>query len=534
MRRFAALYERLDRSTATGDKRAALVDYFRDAPARDAAWALWLLAGGKVGGPRARIATTGELRAWIAETSGNPDWLVEASHHAVGDLAETLALLLDDPAVAAPDTGLADWIERRLMPVANADPAERRDVVVTAWRSLCFRERLVFNKVLTGALRVGVSAGLVQKALAELSGLDIARIAQRMLGRWAPSAAFLQGLLSPDVQPGDAALPYPFFLASPLEIEAGALGDIGDWLLEWKWDGIRLQLIRRRADIALWSRGEERMDGRFPEIEAAAALLARDAVIDGELLAWQGEAPAPMPFSALQTRIQRLKPGPKTLAATPARVLAYDLLELDGEDLRERPLAERRTLLAELLGTAAHPLLRLSPEVAAQGWEQAADLREQARERGVEGLMLKRRESPYRHGRKRGDWWKWKVDPLTIDAVLVYAQSGSGRRSTLYTDYTFALWDGDALVPVAKAYSGLDDKEILRLDRWIRANTVQRFGPVRSVVPEHVFELGFEGVNSSTRHKSGVAVRFPRILRWRADKPASEADRIETLRALTQ
>lgn len=534
MHRFAALYERLDRSTGTVDKRAALITYFREAPARDASWALWLLAGGKVGGPRARIATSGELRAWIAEASGNPDWLVEASHHAVGDLAETLALLLDDPPQPGPDTGLADWIELRLMPIANGDSAARREVVVAAWRSLCFRERLVFNKVLTGALRVGVSTGLVQKALAELSGLDIARIAQRMLGRWTPSAAFMQSLLSPDAQLGDAALPYPFFLASPLEIEASALGDIGDWLLEWKWDGIRLQLIRRGADIALWSRGEERMDGRFPEIEGAAALLARDAVIDGELLAWRGDAPTPLPFSALQTRIQRLKPGLKTLAAAPARVIAYDLLELDGEDLRERPLVERRALLAELLHTSPHPLLRLSPEVVTKSWERAGDLRAQARDRGVEGLMLKRRESPYAHGRKRGSWWKWKVDPLTIDAVLVYAQSGSGRRSTLYTDYTFALWDGEALVPVAKAYSGLDDKEILRLDRWIRANTVQRFGPVRAVTPEHVFELGFEGVNASTRHKSGVAVRFPRILRWRTDKPASEADRIEALRTLAQ
>jgi len=534
MRRFAALYERLDRSTGTGDKRAALVDYFREAPPRDAAWALWLLAGGKVGGARARIASPGELRAWIGEETGNPDWLVEASHHAVGDLAETLALLLDDPAEAGGDIGLADWIERRLVPVANAAPEARRAVIVTAWRGLCFGERLVFNKLLTGALRVGVSVGLVQKALAEYSGLDIALIAQRMLGRWTPSAEFLEGLLSPDAQPGDAALPYPFFLASPLEAEAATLGDIDQWLLEWKWDGIRLQLIRRDGDVALWSRGEERMDGRFPEIEAAAMALPRDAVIDGELLAWKGEEPVPLPFSALQTRIQRLKPGPKALANAPARVLAYDLLELEGDDLRERPLVERRRLLAGLLDSAAHPLLRLSPEVGTSDWDAAARLREEARGRGVEGLMLKRGDSPYRHGRKRGDWWKWKVDPLTVDAVLVYAQSGSGRRSTLYTDYTFALWDGDVLVPVAKAYSGLDDKEILQLDRWIRANTVERFGPVRSVAAEHVFELGFEGVNVSKRHKSGVAVRFPRILRWRTDKPASEADRIESLRALAR
>ncbi|NLC59894.1 MAG: ATP-dependent DNA ligase [Gammaproteobacteria bacterium] len=542
MRRFAALYERLDRSTGTTDKRQALVDYFSAAPPADAAWALWLLAGGKIGGARSKIAGTGELRTWIGEETGYPAWLVEACHHQVGDLAETLALLLDDPPPEreAADTGLAQWVEQRLAPVANAAPELRREVVVQAWRSLAFRERLAFNKLLTGALRVGVSQGLVQQALAQMSGVDIALIAQRMLGRWTPSAQFLERLLSDQPQPGDAALPYPFFLASPLEAEPETLGAIDDWLLEWKWDGIRLQLIRRDGEVALWSRGEERMDGRFPEIEAAAALLRRECVIDGELMAWQPGESAPMPFSALQTRIQRLNPGPKSLAAAPARVLAYDLLELDGEDLRARPLQERREMLTRLLGSQPVPegedvpRIVLSPLVEAGSWAQAAGLREGSRELGVEGLMLKRIDSPYRHGRKRGDWWKWKVDPLTIDAVLIYAQSGSGRRSTLFTDYTFGLWDGDALVPVAKAYSGLDDKEILKLDRWIRGNTLERFGPVRSVQPEHVFELAFEGVNRSSRHKSGVAVRFPRIRRWRTDKPAAEADRIESLRALAR
>lgn len=276
------------------------------------------------------------------------------------------------------------------------------------------------------------------------------------------------------------------------------------------------------------------MDGRFPEIEQALAGLPWDAVIDGELLAWHPESAAPQPFTALQTRIQRRKPSPKILRETPVRVQAYDLLELAGEDLRERPLAERRSHLAALLDAHASPLLALSPHVEAPGWAHAAQLRAQARERGVEGLMLKRLASPYRHGRKRGDWWKWKIDPLTIDAVLIYAQAGHGRRSTLHTDYTFALWDGEALVPVAKAYSGLSDAEILRLDRWIRAHTTERFGPVRAVTPHHVFELGFEGVNRSSRHKSGVAVRFPRILRWREDKPHTEADRLEALKALAQ
>ncbi|RZA34618.1 MAG: ATP-dependent DNA ligase [Lysobacteraceae bacterium] len=529
MKMFADLYRELDQSTATLDKRAALVRYFRQAPPADAAWAMWLLAGGKL----TRIANTRELREWIVQESGQPDWLVEDSYDHVGDLAETLTLLLGDPVSPTPDRSLVEWIEGILLPVANKEPELRRAAVVGGWNALRFDERLLFNKLLTGALRVGVSQRLVQQALAEMSGIDIARIAQRMLGTWKPTPEFLRNLLTIEELPEDRQQPYPFFLASPLENEATTLGDIGDWLLEWKWDGIRLQLIRRNGEVALWSRGEERLDGRFPEIEIAAMTLPRDCVIDGELLAWR-DGDAPMPFTALQTRIQRRKPGAKTLADTPARVLAYDLLELDGEDLRLRPLSERRALLESLLAEHADPRIVVSPRVNAETWEAAALLREGARERGVEGLMLKRADSAYQSGRRRGDWWKWKIDPLTIDAVLVYAQSGHGRRSTLYTDYTFGVWDGDTLVPVAKAYSGLDDKEILSLDSWIRANTLERFGPVRSVKAHHVFELGFEAVNRSKRHKSGIAVRFPRILRWRKDKPMTEADRLETLQALAR
>jgi DNA ligase-1 len=539
MKRFARLYRELDRSTATLDKRAALIAYFRDAAPRDAAWALFLLSGGKIAGAKTKIANTRELREWVAAVSDTPDWLVDDSYDQVGDLAETLALLLDDPAAASPDIALADWIEDRLLQVANRDAELRRAVVVDAWRTLAFDERLLFNKLLTGALRVGVSQRLVQQALAEMSGVDIARIAQRMLGAWTPTPDFLRDLLSADELPGDRRQPYPFFLASPLEAAPDTLGDIGDWLLEWKWDGIRLQLIRREGEAALWSRGEERLDGRFPEIEAAAATLPRDCVLDGELLTWRPGDDAPLPFTALQTRIQRLKPGKKSLADAPVRMQAYDLLELDGEDWRERPLGERRAALQALVAeydarADGDPRIVLSPEVAAASWPDAAVQRDEARARGVEGLMLKRRSSPYQVGRRRGDWWKWKIDPLTIDAVLLYAQAGHGRRSTLYTDYTFGVWDGDTLVPVAKAYSGLDDREILDLDKWIRAHTLERFGPVRSVQAHHVFELGFEAVNRSTRHKSGVAVRFPRILRWRRDKPMAEADRLETLQALAR
>jgi DNA ligase 1 len=533
MRRFADLYQRLDRSTATLDKRAALVDYFRSAPPADAAWALWLLAGGKIGGAKARIAGSTELRDWIAQASALPAWLVDECYDHVGDLAETLTLLLDDPP-ASDDTPLHVWIEQRLLGVAGADAQTRRELICGAWTSLDSGQRFVFNKLLTGALRVGVSQRLVQQALAELSGVDIARIAQRMLGAWQPSPTFLAALLSPQETATDRAQPYPFFLASPLEGEPDALGPAQDWLLEWKWDGIRLQLIRRHGQTALWSRGEERLDGRFPEIEAAAQRLPRDCVLDGELLAWRDGDDAPLPFAALQTRIQRRKPGAKSLAEAPARLLAYDLLERDGEDWREQPLALRREALAKLLDGLDDARIALSPQVAAQDWDAAAQLRDQARERGVEGLMLKRHDSTYQVGRRRGDWWKWKIAPLNIDAVLLYAQAGHGRRSTLFTDYTFGLWSDGKLVPVAKAYSGLDDAEILELDKWIRAHTTERFGPVRAVQPGQVFELGFEAVNRSTRHKAGFAVRFPRILRWRRDKTPAEADTLDALRALAR
>jgi DNA ligase-1 len=533
MRAFAALYRRLDQSTSLLDKKAALLDYFRQARPADAAWGLRLLTGGKVGGARMRIASGAELRLWLAEVSALPGWLIDESYAHVGDLAETITLLLSEPAGTPQELYLSAWIEERLLPVANGSQVDRRFVVTSAWSQLTFHERLVFNKLLTGSLRVGVSSGLVHRVLADISGLDVARIAQRLLGEWPPTPEFFQRLLSAQERAEDLSQPLPFFLASALEGEPQQLGPVGDWLLEWKWDGIRLQLIRRGGRTALWSRGEERLDGRFPELETAAARLPVDAVLDGELLAWDEER-GPRPFTVLQRRIQRRRPSAELIRSVPTRLLVYDLLEVAGRDLRGETLQERRRQLSQLLGALADPVVALSDEVPAASWDEAAVARDLARERGAEGLMVKRRTSSYQAGRRRGDWWKWKVAPLTVDAVLLYAQAGHGRRSTLFTDYTFGLWRDQELVPVAKAYSGLSDKEILTLDRWIRAHTLERFGPVRSVRPHHVFELGFEAVNRSTRHKSGVAVRFPRILRWRMDKPIAEADRLEALQALAR
>jgi DNA ligase-1 len=529
MRRFAQLYAALDRTGSTTAKRDAIAAYLHDAPPADAAWAVYVLGGGKL----RRLASVTELRQATREATGYPDWLVEESYAHVGDLAEAIALLLP-PGQPSDDASLHVWMEDRLPGLTRLDPAARVAQLQAWWQALPGEEVYLLNKLITGALRVGVSRRLVIQALALWSQLPTDLIAHRLSGDWTPGAASLAALAQPAEDDAHRAhRPYPFFLASPLEAPAQSLGERGEWLAEWKWDGIRAQLMRRDDQARLWSRGEERLDGRFPEIEQATCALPAGCVLDGEILAWDDDAAAPRPFTALQKRIGKLKPGARLLAATPVRFMAYDLLELDGADLREAPLRERRERLTELL-EGAPPALLLSPAADTDDWAALARLREQSRERRTEGLMLKRLDSPYRVGRKRGDWWKWKVDPYTLDAVLIYAQSGHGRRAGLFTDYTFGVWDRGHLVPVAKAYSGLDDAEIARLDAWIRTHTIERFGPVRSVEPRHVFELAYEAIQGSSRHKSGVAVRFPRILRWRTDLSIRDADRLEDLRRMAE
>ncbi len=531
MKQFTDLYVALDATTRTNEKIAAMRDYFDGAPPADAAWAVYFLSGRR---PK-RLLSAALLRRWAAEVAGVPEWLQEESYHAVGDSAEAAALLLP---VAERSSGrpLHDWIERVVLPLRELPEAEQRAAVVAAWDELDDDQRYLFNKLITGGFRVGVSQRLLVRALAAAASLPDTTIAHRLMGAWEPAAAFYETLVHPEEQAGeDAGRPYPFFLAYPLEGDPAQLGDVAEWQVEWKWDGIRAQLIRRGGETFLWSRGEELVTDRYPEVAEAAAALP-DCVIDGELLAWDFDAGRPQPFAALQQRIGRKNVTRKTLADTPVILLAYDLLEWAGKDWRERPLSERRARLAEALAAADSPRLPLSAVVEAASWSELELLREESRERGVEGFMIKRRSSPYRTGRKRGDWWKWKVDPYTIDAVLIYAQRGSGRRAGLYTDYTFALWSEEdgrrELVPFAKAYSGLTDAEIREVDRFVRANTTERFGPVRSVRPELVMEIAFEAIQASNRHKSGVAVRFPRILRWRRDKKVEEADTLATLKGM--
>ena len=548
MKAFAALYHELDASTSNLAKQAALQRYLREADAADAAWAVYFLAGGK---PR-QLVPVKLLRLLAQEAAGLPEWLFDESYDAVGDLAETIALLLPPP-TDAHDLGLAEWVEQHLLPLRDAaknTPDELPDRLRAQWRQLAPEEGLVYFKLITGAFRVGVSKLQVTQALAAVGGIDAKRVAQRLMGYThiggRPRADDYQALIAPETgseqEQKTSGQPYPFFLAHPfnlpLEQFDAVLGPPSDWIVEWKWDGIRAQLVKRAGAAWVWSRGEELVTERFPELAALGEALPDGTVLDGEIVVWrEGRV---QPFAELQKRIGRKTLGAKLLRDTPVVLLAYDILEWEGRDLRALPQSQRRVLLDELVARMDHPSLLPSPVLAGADWPDLARQREAARAMGVEGMMLKRRDAQYGVGRTKdvGVWWKWKIDPLSVDAVLIYAQRGHGRRASLFSDYTFAVWDGPPgqedrkLVPFAKAYSGLTDAEMARVDAIIRKTTVESFGPVKSVKPTLVFELGFEGIARSTRHKSGIAVRFPRMLRWREDKPVEEADTLQTLAAL--
>ncbi|HEY9679703.1 MAG TPA: ATP-dependent DNA ligase [Drouetiella sp.] len=548
MRDFTNLFIALDETNKTNEKVAAMKRYLESATPADAAWAIYFLTGRK---PK-QLMQIPKLVSLAIAAAGLPDWLFAESYDATGDMAETIALLLPE-STKSTNQSLSEWVENRLLPLRGATEQAQYEAVLSAWEELNESQRFIWNKLLTGAFRVGVSQQLVIRALSQVSNLEPAVVAHRLMGTWEPTPEFYTRLVAPETDDADISRPYPFYLAYPFESEPESLGDVHEWQAEWKWDGIRSQLIRRGGQSFIWSRGEELISERFPELIEESNILPNGTVIDGEILPWK-EANV-LPFSQLQMRIGRKNVSKKMMEDVPVIIMAYDLLEFEGVDIRDRPLSERRELLERLLrglSCSADPQqmtlterdlsapscqristrFRISPTVEVDSWEAMAEARGNARTLNVEGLMLKRLSSPYKVGRQRGDWWKWKVNPFTMDAVLIYAQRGSGKRSTWYTDYTFGIWDNGKLVPVAKAYSGLTDEEIRQVDLFVRQNTLEKFGPVRTVKPELVFELAFEGIAKSTRHKSGIAVRFPRMLRWRQDKPADEADTLETVAAL--
>ena len=547
MQAFQALFDRLDQLTGTNAKVTALAEHFRSVPADDAAWALTLLLGKR----RRRLITGRRLREVLQERTGLPEWLIADCHGQVGDSAETLSLLWpevrdrlkpieSDLPTAITDQPLHWWMTTLLPHISNLQGDDQADAVLALWQRLPEGQHFIVNKLLTGGFRVGVSTGLISRSVAQASELEESLIVQRLMGGFDPTGEAFHRLtaLADAQEQRNSGAPYPFYLASPLEPDRLREEQPEHWQLEWKWDGIRGQLIHRGTGVYLWSRGEELVNDSFPELVEVGAALPDGSVLDGEIICWAEQDDAPLGFDVLQRRLGRKQVGATLRRECPMRFIAYDLLEHQGRDLRSEPLQQRRQRLDILLKHIDHPeLWRLaaSPCWPLASWQGLDQERERARLRRAEGLMLKQIDSPYLAGRKRGHWWKHKLEPMTLDAVLLYAQAGSGRRANLFTDYTFGLWsesEEPQLVTFAKAYSGLNDAEILELDRWIRRNTLQRFGPARSVKTELVFEIGFEGIHPSKRHKSGLAVRFPRILRWRRDKPAAEADRLSTAQNL--
>lgn len=534
MKRAAQLFDALDATGSTNAKVDALAAYFREATDTDKLWTIALLSGRR---PKRPVTST-QLRQWAAEISDIPDWLFEASYHVVGDFAETVTHIakLERPITKS----LSEWVHY-VEDLKHQDEAEKARRVKAAWAGLEGMELFVFNKIITGGFRIGVSQKIMVKGLSKATGPEEDAIAHRLMGDWSPHTTSFQDLLFSESASDQASRPYPFYLAYGIEgaegRAAGAgleellpLGDPQAWQAEHKWDGIRGQLIVRSGEHFVWSRGEELVTDKYPEFQALRAALPHGTVLDGEILAWKDGAP--LPFSDMQKRIGRKTVGKKILSDVPVVFMAYDIMEFEGKDIRQQPMEERRRILEQVLAAAALPSLLLSPTLAFSTWEEIVDHREHARSTSIEGLMLKRRSSTYEVGRKRGDWWKWKVDPLSIDAVLTFSMQGHGRRADLYTDHTFGLWQDGQLVTFAKAYSGLTDVEMKEVDAFVKKNTLERFGPVRQVEPRLVFEIAFEGISASSRHKSGVAVRFPRIVRWRRDKRPEDADTLEALKRL--
>lgn len=526
MQHFANLIQQLEISNKTNDKIDAIAEYLSVAPDSDKLWLVALFTGRR---PKRPVKTT-LIRQWALEITGLPEWLFLESYSNVGDLGETVSLVLPPPVKKTAKT-ISQWM-KELIELQNKTDEEKKAYVLDAWSGLDYRERFIFNKLIGGGFRIGVSHKLLVNAIARQSGTDASAIMHSIMGKWNPGETIYDELIAGEHINSDNSRPYPFCLAYPIEKTVAELGNEKDWQAEWKWDGIRGQVIRRNNELFVWSRGEELVTAQFPEMQLVHDQLPDGTVIDGEILAVKnGQV---LSFNNLQKRLNRKTLSKKILEDTPVAFYAYDIIEHNGNDIRQEPLTQRRALLEALLKGIPTDVIRLSPVIDFKTWDELAEIRSRAREMNSEGVMLKAANSIYHTGRKKGDWWKWKINPLSIDAVLIYAQKGSGRRSSFYTDYTFAIQNGEQLVTIAKAYSGLTDIEIKEVDKFVKANSLEKFGPVRTVKPELVFEIGFEGIAASNRHKSGVALRFPRILRWRKDKTVADINTMEDVKDLLE
>lgn len=521
MRKFIALFDDIDQTQSTNEKVLHIKSYFASCGDEDGAWALFFLCGHRL----KRFISSRMLLLWSRELIDLPVWLIDECYASVGDTAETISLLLPRKEEIKNEFSLSEWMEIIIKPLQELKPEEKQEKILSFWKESSSKEIFIMNKILTGSFRMGVSSLLTIKALAQALNVSREILSQRLMGNWQPTGEFFKSLKSFEAS-NKYLNPYPFYLAYPFVGDLQSLGPPSDWFIEWKWDGIRAQAVIREEGIALWSRGNELISDQFPELIETFKAIPSGTVLDGEVLAHINDRP--LPFSELQKRLGRKNVSKVMIEKVPIVFMVYDILEYAHVDLRNKPLNERRTLLESLSINSFRIIL--SPQLLNSEWSEILDLRLQSRENGTEGLMLKKIASRYGTGRQKGYWWKYKVDPLTIDAVLMYAQAGTGKRANLFTDYTFGVWKENELIPIAKAYSGLNQDEIHELDQWIRKNTEEKFGPVRKVKAFHAFEIGFEGIQVSKRHKSEVALRFPRILRWRKDKPIQECDTLESIK----
>lgn len=525
MKRFAQLIQELELSNKTNDKIAALVAYFSEADNRDKPYVIAMFTGKRAKRP----VTTTLIKQWAIELTDLPEWLFTESYHNVGDLSETIALVLP-PANLTVDKPLHQWMSE-LAALAGKTDEEKKQYILLSWDSLATQERFIFNKLISGNFRIGVSNKMLVNAIAKQSQKEANKIMHSIMGKWQPNDITYDELTAGAHVNTDNSWPYPFCLAYAIDTKPENLGETAAWQAEWKWDGIRGQIVKRNGELFIWSRGEELVTDQFPELHFLKDELPDGTVLDGEILAVKNRNV--LSFSTLQQRLNRKTINKSQLENAPISFFTYDLLEFSGTDIRTEPLSKRRQWLEEIIqNLATKNIVILSPVIEYKTWQELAEIREKAREINSEGIMLKNVNSVFHAGRKRGDWWKWKINPYTVDTVMIYAQKGSGRRANFYTDYTFAVRDGDKLITIAKAYSGLTDKEIKEVNSFVNKNAIEKFGPVRTVKPELVFEIAFEGIAESKRHKAGLALRFPRISRWRKDKKADEINTLDDLRTL--
>jgi len=526
MKAFAKLISNLEQTSKEAFKVTALAQYFSNATDEDKLWTLALFTGTR---PK-RVVDIKALKEFAEQVYTEGEWLFEASHQIVGDMAETIAYFLPKAKRNGNHT-LSEWISM-IRTIFNAERIDQRDAITKAWDTLRPEERFIFNKLITGGFRIDVSLKLLSKALAIVTGKDENLLAHKLNSDWHPDEVSFETLIFTENPEAEKSKPYPFHLAHTLESTVAELGDISNWQVERKWDGIRVQVIVRGNKISIWSRKGDILSSKVPELKPLAESMEDGTVLDGELICFKNGKI--LPINNLRTRFGRRNNSKKQFEESPCVFMAYDILEFKGEDIRNKDLAERRKKLEKVILQYydEHKIILLSDIINNDNWESINSEREKSREHQVTGLVLKNKKSIYGSSRVEGDWWKWPVDPLFIDAILLYAQAGEGGSSKMYREYSFALWHGEDLVTFAKAKSGLEDKELKELTSFVKKNTKEKFGPVRSVAAVQIFRLAFDSITASKRHKSGILLKNPRLIEWLRDKNIEDGNNLDDLKKM--